>query len=167
MSVSLWRIGTTVGKYTANDLSGGGSAAVGGRFNSIGTAVVYATLNVATAVLETVVHFGVGAKAHSNKYLVEIDVPNDIFEAREKMDIAQLETAGYRFWDAIPFSESSQPVGDLWVKAGTSLLLDVPSAILPHAGIPDKNILINPAHADLPRLQITRTDKFIYDPRLT
>jgi len=94
-------------------------------------------------------------------------VPDNLFKARKKINIAQLKTAGYKFWDAIPFSESSQPLGDQWVKAGDTLLLEVPSAILPHAAIPDQNVLINPAHPDFAQLKIVRMDKFIYDPRLT
>jgi len=166
MSVSLWRIGTTQGKYRADDLSGAGAASIGGRYNSLGTAVVYASVNVSLTVLETVVHFGVGAKAHSNKYLVEIEVPDDVFDARQTMDIGQLKAAGYPFWDAIPFAAHAQGVADNWVTAGTSLLLELPSAIVPHAGIPDQNVLINPAHADFHRIKIVRTERFIYDPRI-
>jgi RES domain-containing protein len=167
MSVSLWRIGATQGKYRADDLSGAGAAAVGGRYNGLGTAVVYTSVNVALTVLETVVHFGVGAKAHSNKYLVEIEVPDDVFAARMTMDIAHLKQAGgYPFWDAVPFALHAQPVGDQWVAAGASLLLELPSAVVPHAGVPDRNVLINPAHADFRRVKIVRTEKFIYDPRI-
>jgi RES domain-containing protein len=166
MSVSLWRIGTTQGKYRADDLSGAGAASVGGRYNSLGTAVVYASVNVSLTVLETIVHFGVGTKSHSNKYLVEIEVPDDVFAARETMDIEQLKAEGYAFWDAIPSGQHAQPVGDNWITAGTSLLLELPSAIVPHPGVPDQNILINPAHGDFHRINILRAEKFIYDPRI-
>ena len=65
--VSLWRIGTTAGKYRADDLSGAGAAAVGGRYNSPGTPVVYASASVALSVLETVVHFAARASQQANR----------------------------------------------------------------------------------------------------
>ncbi|MFJ3460381.1 RES family NAD+ phosphorylase [Achromobacter spanius] len=163
--VSLWRIGTTAGKYRADDLSGAGAAAVGGRYNSPGTPVVYASASVALAVLETVVHFAARASEHANRYLIELAVPNGLFEARQSLSLAQLQD-DYPFWDAVPFAEASQAVGDNWVASGVSALLELPSAIVPYRGVPDCNYLINPAHPDAENIVVVRRERFVYDPRL-
>ncbi|OZI74912.1 RES family NAD+ phosphorylase [Bordetella genomosp. 12] len=164
-TVSLWRIAATVGKYRADDLSGAGAAAVGGRYNSAGTAVLYTSSSVALAVLETLVHFGIKASEHANRYLVELQVPQAVYDARQVLSVAQLRRQ-HPFWDAVPFAEASQRIGDDWVRAGKSALLALPSAILPHQGLPDGNILINPRHADAAKVRVLRCEKFIYDPRL-
>jgi len=163
--ISLWRIGTTAGKYRADDLSGAGAAAVGGRYNSPGTAVVYTSSSVSLAVLETVVHFGARASAQANRYLIELSVPLQVYEDRQILTVEQLER-DYPFWDAVPFAEASQAVGDNWVASGVSALLQLPSAIVPCSGVPDCNVLINPAHPDAGRIQVARREKFVYDPRL-
>ncbi len=163
--VSLWRIGTTAGKYRADDLSGGGAAAVGGRYNSPGTPVVYTSSCVALAVLETVVHFAARASEQANRYLIELAVPHAVYEARQVLDIDQLQQ-DYPFWDAVPFAEAAQGVGDNWVASGVSALLQLPSAIVASRGVPDCNLLINPAHPDAARIEVVRRERFIYDPRL-
>jgi len=164
-SVSIWRIGTTAGKYRADDLSGAGAAAVGGRYNSAGTPVVYASASVALAVLETVVHFAARASEQANRYLIELAVPRAVHEARQTLSLTQLQE-DYPFWDAVPFAEASQAVGDNWVQSGVSALLELPSAIVPYRGVPDCNFLINPAHPDAEHIVVVRRDRFIYDPRL-
>lgn len=163
--MSLWRIAATVGKYRADDLSGAGAAAVGGRFNSPGTAVLYTSSSVALAVLETLVHFGVKASEQANRYLIELQVPQAIYDARQVMSVAQLRKQ-CPFWDAVPFAEASQSVGDQWAQAGKSALLALPSSILPYKGLPDCNVLINPRHPDAGKITIGRRERFVYDPRL-
>ncbi|RSF01453.1 RES family NAD+ phosphorylase [Achromobacter aegrifaciens] len=164
-SGSIWRVGTTAGKYRADDLSGAGAAAVGGRYNSPGTAVVYASASVALAALETVVHFAARASEQANRYLLELAVPRAVHEARQALSLTQLHE-DYPFWDAVPFAEASQAVGDNWVQSGVSALLELPSAIVPYRGVPDCNFLINPAHPDAEHIVVVRRERFIYDPRL-
>ncbi|PPA75915.1 RES domain-containing protein [Achromobacter spanius] len=163
--ISLWRIGTTAGKYRADDLSGAGAAAVGGRYNSPGTAVVYTSASVALAVLETVVHFAARASEQANRYLIEVAVPRAVHEARQVLTVDQLQR-NYPFWEAVPFAEASQTVGDNWVASGVSAVLELPSAIVPYRGVPDCNLLINPAHPDAENIVVVRRERFVYDPRL-
>ena len=164
-NVSLWRIGTTAGMYRADDLSGAGAAAVGGRYNSPGTAVVYASSCVSLAVLETVVHFAARASEQANRYLIELSVPRALYDARQILTLDQLQD-DYPFWDAVPFAEAAQGVGDNWAASGVSALLQVPSAIVACAGVPDFNLLLNPTHPDAALIEVVRRERFIYDPRL-
>ena len=64
----------------ARDLDGAGNRARGARWNSArGRGVVYASMSVATCVLETFVHFGPKLRVNlpDNFMLAEIDVPDD------------------------------------------------------------------------------------------
>lgn len=167
MSVSLWRIGTAFGPYLADDLSGAGAAKVGGRYNSVGTAIVYTSSNVALTVLETVVHMAVKAPVRaSNRYLIEIEVPDAVYTARETLSIADLAKKKIHFWDAVPYSDAARQIGDKWARRASSLLLEVPTAIIPYKKVPDLNVLINPSHPDFGQLKIVRREKFVYDPRI-
>ena len=52
-------------------------------------------------------------------------------------------------------------IGDTWIAEGRSLLLAVPSAVVPATD----NLLMNPAHA-APRVRIEATSEHVIDPRL-
>jgi len=151
----IWRIATDTPTYTADDLTGKGSAISGGRWNEKGTAVVYTAGSIALACLETVVHMG-SASLPLNRYLVRIDVPDDIWAART---IWKAPPVG---WDAIPAGLVSIKGGQTWLLGNSAALLEVPSVIVPE----EFNVLINPAHADAPRIKATKLRKWLYDARL-
>src|SRR4051794_4873417 len=60
LSRTVWRIGTDTPAFDADDLSGAGAKATGGRWNAAGAGVVYASQTRALACLETVVHLNAG-----------------------------------------------------------------------------------------------------------
>jgi hypothetical protein len=61
----------------------------------------------------------------------------------------------------------TRTLGDEWIRSKRAPLLRVPSAILPLPGVPDRNIIINHAHADVRRIRILRTHQpFAFDARL-
>jgi len=53
-------------------------------------------------------------------------------------------------------------IGDSWVESRQSLILEIPSAIVPA----EKKYLINPAHPDFRKLKIGAPTKFEFDSRL-
>lgn len=65
-------------------------------------------------------------------------------------------------WDAIPAGGVSLDVGDQWSARLSSVLLIVPSVIVPE----ERNILINPTHPDVARLRARKLRRWTYDPRL-
>lgn len=154
MSRSIWRIATDARTFSADDLSGAGARISGGRWNEAGTAMVYAAGSRALACLETVVHLNAGGLP-LNRYLVEIEVPGDVWAAAEEA------TPGVG-WDAEPAGHVSIDFGTDWAAARRSALLLVPSAIVPE----EINVLINPAHADSRRITARKVRKWLYDPRL-
>lgn len=157
MTVQLWRIATDTPAYTADDLSGKGAEVSGGRWNRPGLPVVYSATHISLAALETVVHLQVSALP-LNRYLVRIDVPDDVWVAR-KLDVLGTLPIG---WDAVPTGKVSLDAGDQWLKSGGSLLYQVPSVIVPE----EANVLINPSHPSVKRIRATKVRRWLYDARI-
>jgi RES domain-containing protein len=153
MTVTLWRIAAITPKYTADDMSGTGAKNTGGRWNPVGMAVTYCSENIALAVHETVVHLRSGGLP-LNRYLVRIDVPDDVWAARHILTPA----VG---WDAMPAGMLSIQAGEAWLLSKASALLVVPSVIVPE----ESNVLINPLHSDTERIVATSVRKWHYDLR--
>jgi RES domain-containing protein len=157
VSHSLWRIASDTRDYTADDLSGKGAEITGGRWNERGTPVIYTSSNRALAALETIVHLNAGGLP-LNRYLVEIIVPDDVWEMAQACD----HTTAPVGWDAEPASKTSSHYGMTWARSNASLLLRVPSVIVPE----EQNVLINPRHPDLAKITARKVRKWLYDPRM-
>lgn len=155
-AVSIWRIATDTPDYTADDLSGAGARATGGRWNARGTPMLYASASCALACLETVVHLGGSVPLPLNRYLVRIDVPAAAWAVR--MLLAADQHVG---WDAVPAGRVSIAWGTAWAADGGSLLAQVPSVIVPE----EHNLLINPLHPQAAQLRATKLRRWLYDPR--
>lgn len=154
MTVPVWRIAVEAATYTANDLSGAGAKISGGRWNSPGTPIIYSASSIALATIETVLNLR-GGGLPFNRFLVRIDIPDNVWNARAVLDPLP---GG---WDAIPAGMTSRTVGDSWVASNKTALLLVPSV-----SVPDEfNILISPSHADTSALVATTIKRWIYDPR--
>lgn len=157
MSQTIWRIATDTRDYEAHDLTGAGAKITGGRWNEAGVAMVYAAQNRALACLETFVHLNAGGLP-LNRYLVAIDIPDDIWKAAR---IATPQDLGIG-WDAQPAGRVSVAFGNKWALSRPTALLIVPSAIVPE----ESNILINPAHPDSIHITARKLRKWLYDPRM-
>ncbi len=155
MTVLLWRIAAVTPHYTADDLSGKGAETTGARWNRRGTPVVYASINIALASLETLAHLGVQGLP-LNRYLVRIDVPADIYAARAVLD--PLPPG----WDAQPYGRPGVAAGEAWLRGATSALLQVPSVLVPE----EANLLINPRHPDAAGIRAGIVRRWLYDHRL-
>ena len=154
----LWRIASDTPDYVANDLSGKGAEVTGGRWNRPGLAVVYAAGTASLAALETIVHFN-AAGLPLNRFLVRIDVPDELWDARQRATAASLAVG----WNAVPAGKVSLDVGDAWLKnPGGSLVLEVPSAVVPE----ESNFLLNARHPQIKRVQATKLRLWQYDGRL-
>lgn len=153
MSV-LWRIAADTPGYAAGDLSGMGAKMTGGRWNSKGVPLVYCATSIALATLETV-HYLRSGSLPFNRFLVRIEVPQAVWQARQLLDPPP---GG---WDAIPAGLSSVMAGDHWSAAGTSALLVVPSVIVPD----ECNVLLSPRHRDAAAITASTVRRWQYDPR--
>ncbi|CAK0780918.1 Prs ADP-ribosylating toxin [Gammaproteobacteria bacterium] len=125
----VWRIATDTPTYTANDLTGAGAKATGGRWNSKGNAVLYCAGTIALANLETVVHLGASGLP-LNRYLVRIDIPDAVWAARRELTHVTAPVG----WDVLPPGRVSIEYGDTWLAGLDSAVLCVPSIVVPENG---------------------------------
>jgi RES domain-containing protein len=107
--------------------------------------------------METLVHLGAGALP-LNRYLVRIDIPDDVWAAAELLDISTAPAG----WDALPAGRASIACGTVWLASKRSACLMVPSTITPE----ESNVLINPAHPDSAKITAQKVRKWLYDARL-
>jgi RES domain-containing protein len=157
MTVSLWRIATDTPDYTADDMAGKGAEITGGRWNRIGTPVIYASTSIALATLETLVHFNT-TDLPLNRILVRLDVPDELWAARSVLTQHTAKVG----WNVFPAGKVSLDAGDAWLNGVASALMEVPSAIVPE----ETNVLINPRHSNIFQIVVVRTRLFQYDSRL-
>jgi RES domain-containing protein len=153
----VWRIATDTPHYGADDLSGKGAEKTGGRWNRKGTPLLYGSSSIALACLETLVHLAGGDPLPLNRYLVRISISPAAWSKRTVFDpSAQVG------WDAEPPGLVSMDWGTQWASAGSSLLAEVPSIVVPE----ETSILINPAYKGARRLAVTKMRQWRYDLRL-
>jgi RES domain-containing protein len=152
----VWRIAKETADYKAVDLSGAGAAKTGNRWNTPGTPVVYCSSSIALASLELFAHLGEIAKLR-NYFLLCITLPGSSWAARTRLDPAHLPT-----WNAVPAGITSMTYGSDWAQSNTSLLLEVPSVMIPE----ENNVLINPRHPDATLVSVTVLRQFQFDPRM-
>lgn len=136
----------------SHDLSGEGAKLFGGRWNSKGIPVVYASLTVSLSLLEMLIHSSSYDEIKSNM-LVSIEVPGS---AADKIAAPGLT----KNWQSD--IEYCRYIGDAWLLSKKSLLMKVPSVIIPD----EYNMLINPAHPSFKKITIASVKKFHFDTRM-
>jgi RES domain-containing protein len=65
-------------------------------------------------------------------------------------------------WRDYPAPEQLANIGTRWLKLKSSLLLEIPSAVVEK----EVNVLINPLHEDIKNASLISIEKFSFDPRL-
>lgn len=156
-SVTVWRIAKHTRDFRADDLSGGGAAATGGRWNGVGNHVVYAGTSISLCALETLAHLGDDI-ACRNRFLVAIEIPHKLWGTRKVMRPQDLPVT----WLAEPSGMDTVNLGNDWLQNGSELLLMVPSVIVHE----EFNVLINPKHKDAEKIKALVVRPYVYDPRL-
>lgn len=150
--ITLYRI--SLSKHI-DDLSGTGAKLYGGRWNHIGYPVLYASGSRSLAALEFLVHVDM-ALAPTNLSIAEINITKKV--KRESIDVLNLPPG----WREYPAPQALADLGTGWLKSKSSLLLDIPSAVVDK----EVNTLINPAHSDIKHLSMVNIERFSFDPRL-
>ena len=146
-----WRI--VKERHSATAFDGEGARLFGGRWNSRGTRLVYASATLALAALENLVHLNPPV---AFKYVaIPIDFDEELVETVAASDLPA-------DWTEEPPPPSTAEIGDLWVKDSRSAVLEIPSVII-HA---EPNYLFNPAHPDFKKIIIGKPQPFSFDPRL-
>ncbi len=144
----LWRI------CNYETLDGVGGLLVSARWHTKGHPVVYCTLNPATALLETLVHMEIDSEDRPERFRVlRIEGPDSI--SIEKIEVDSLSPK----W--VEDVNATQAIGDRWLSESRSLLLQVPSVLVPETW----NVLLNPQHTEANLLKITATYERALDGR--
>ncbi len=142
----LWRISRH------RDLNGEGGLRAPGRWHYAGQPVVYLAETPAAALLEVCVHTSAN------------DIPPAFTLLRAEGP--DLRTPSIRHQD-LPAAWREQlnitrEIGTAWLAKGESVLLRVPSALVPETA----NLLFNPRHPDAAKFRITQALKYPFDARL-
>ena len=169
-------------RYSPKDATG--SRLHGGRWNSPGRAVLYASSTLALACLEVLVHIRNTNLMPRDYVHCEIEVPDTLiypWKLTGEVALARIESAVL-----------SREFGDRWIASTTLLpnrwedylrslpqserdvlsaidpaeigapVQTVPSVIIPR----EMNFLINPQHPKFDELVWTKPERFEFDPRL-
>jgi RES domain-containing protein len=147
--VRLWRVSRH------RELNGVGGLLVSGRWHSQGKPVIYAAEHQGTAQLEWLAHLEVSVPADLPRTIPfsEISIPDDA--SREEMRREDLPVG----WEAD--QTITQRIGDEWLHSRRTLLLLLPSVL-----VPARNVLINSLHRESSNVVLTRAFDFVLDPRL-
>ena len=148
----FWRICRSA--YAAEAATGEGARLFGGRWNSRGVRVVYASTSLALAAIEVFVNLEPNLQ------------PNDLVsiqgEIPDAIEISNLDLrilpAGWRQ----ARDETLQRFGDEWIAAKQTVALLVPSAAIRGGW----NILLNPAHPQFANIKFHAPKPFAFDARM-
>lgn len=150
--VTAWRL---IDEEYAKDAFGGeGARKKGGRWNSPGYWVVYTSATTSLAMLEFL------ANAQKRNLLDFFVLASCTFDESlvTRVDIEELP-ADWREPKPLP---ELKMIGDEWIHSERSAVLSVPSVIVPH----ERNYLLNPAHEDFGRIQLSQPEPFRFDLRI-
>lgn len=134
------------------DLSGFGAYKFGGRWNSIGTSILYLAQNPSLALLEVLVHIP-QFQIQSSFSILTLELP--------ELDIQSTPTLP-KNWKIHPPPIELKRIGDAFVRSNAGLILRVPSAIM-HL---DMSLLVNPSHPDFQRIKILDCEELELEKRL-
>jgi RES domain-containing protein len=116
--------------------------------------VVYCTLNPSTALLETLVHMELDSEDRPDRFQV-LKVEGPATLSLERIETDGLPTG----WE--DDITATQAIGDQWLAEQRSLLLEVPSVLVPETW----NVLVNPLHEEAKLLKIVSTYEHAFDAR--
>lgn len=148
--LNVYRI--TKKKY-ATDLTGKGASLNGGRWNKIGTPILYCGESIEIALLENIVHLP--ANLIPNFMLLTLQIPVDSIQI-----IAVVDLPGN--WYKQPAPEILAEIGEDWVKSNSTIALKVPSVIVPTSN----NYVLNCSHPNYKKVKIVEQQSFPLDTRL-
>ncbi len=150
--IEAWRL--VKAKHAETAFSGEGARLAGGRWGSVGTALVYMSASLSLAELEVLVNLP------TDRLLASYAA----FRVRFGSGFVEVLSAASlpANWRHDPAPQSTKAIGDTWVREGRSLVLRVPSAVVPS----EWNYLLNPAHPDAEQLEVSGPLDPLLDPLL-
>jgi RES domain-containing protein len=151
--VKAYRI--TKAKHSGIAFDGEGAKKYSGRWNSVGTAMVYTAGHLSLAIIEILAHLK-NEKLIREKYVYfELDIDENLIKSPHRNTFPAN-------WNEDPAPSSAQLFGGQWVASRETAVLQVPSAIVDI----EYNYLLNPLHPSFKEIKISAAKKFEFDPRL-
>jgi RES domain-containing protein len=148
----VWRL--SKGKFAGSAFSGEGTRLFEGRWNFAGVPMVYTSASLALAAIELFVHLDPSV-APDDLVSAQARIPDEL--RRDKIAIEELPSG----WRRIDNRELRQ-LGTDWARSKKSVALEVPSAAVEG----EWNVLLNPAHADFVKIEVSPAKPFRYDERM-
>ena len=148
----IWRICRA--RFAAEAFTGSSARIFGGRWNSRGVPMVYASSSLALAAIELFVHLEVNLQPED---LVAIAATLPPGEPSQRLAPEDLPKNWWRD-DFDPL----RAIGDKWIRKKSSLAIEVPSAALRM----DWNVLVNPLHPAITKIKIEEPKPFRFDARM-
>jgi RES domain-containing protein len=149
----VWRI--ILKLHLSQAFDGEGARQFGGRWNRLGTRVVYASATLSLAALEFFVNLDRDTEP-DQLVAISADTPDDM--RIEYIEVSDLP----KNWRSYPVTEELQDLGTAWVASASTAMLVVPSAVIPE----ERNYLLSPAHPDFKRFRLNKPEAFHFDPRM-
>ena len=144
----LWRISAHA------DLSGEGGLLSSGRWHSRGSRIVYLTDHPAAALLEVLVNLEVDPADLPQSYqLLAVD-----FADNTRSESIAPDQLAANWGEQLQFTRN---MGDAWLREKRTMLLRVPSAIVPFT----TNWLLNPEHQNAASVRIGEIIRVPFDRR--
>lgn len=142
----------TMRAFAHGPLDGEGARQWPGRWNRRGTPVVYASSTLSLAVLEVLVHTDEPA------LLAQYVAFAFTFDAGDVVDVDPLPDDGRHH----PVPPATRAVGDAWAARRESLVLRVPSVVVPR----EFNYVINPMHPRIGEIEVSGPEALDVDGRV-
>jgi RES domain-containing protein len=153
MSLTAYRITKT--KRVATAFDGEGARLYGGRWNSIGTRLVYVAGSRSLATLEVLVHAEDISTIEGQYSIIPVTFSDELILSIPPDDLPS-------HWPSSEPLAETQLFGDKWVTKSSSAVLEVPSAVTNG----ERNYLLNPSHPDFESIILGDATPFRIDPRL-
>jgi RES domain-containing protein len=150
--IKIWRICRAC--YADEAFSGEGARRFGGRWNSRGVPMVYASTSLALAAIELFVH------------LEPNQTPKDLVSIAAELPEAEpairwgAEALPPHWWGDEP--ALMHELGDRWIREKQSLAVFAPSVPIRL----EWNVLINPSHPRVREIRVVGTQPFVFDARM-
>jgi RES domain-containing protein len=149
--VTVWRIAARA--HAA--LDGEGACLYGSRWTPRGLPAVFSSATLSLAALERFVHTDPDLEP-GDLVAIEMELP------------AGLRIATLAFsdlpanWRQYPAPVELSLIGARWIQKARTVALSVPSVVIPR----ERNLILNPGHADFARVSVATTEPFAFDPRM-
>jgi RES domain-containing protein len=135
-------------------LDGTGARLHGGRWNSPGRGLIYASETYAGAILEILVHANLNRLPHTHAVLT-IEIP-------ESVSVERLMASDLPGWNSSSQIDS-RAFGDRWLAEARTAALIVPSFVTQGR---EHNLLMNPNHPEFARILHNAPEPIVWDERL-